>query len=196
MLRDAATAFADIVASIPDDAWELPALGEWSVRDLVGHTNRALTTVEEYLERPSPRDAPVITDAVAYYELARTVDPAAVAHRGAEAGRALGDDPSAAVRETAARVIALVDGAGPRAVVTLASGATMPLDPYLQTRVFELAVHCLDILAVLGAKPSEVLAPAVAAALELAARIAARGPDAARVLLALTGRGDLGVSVV
>lgn len=194
--RDAVVAFVELVAIIPHDAWDLPGLGEWTVRDLVGHANRALTTVEEYLQRPAAPGAPAIRDAVAYYEDARTVDPAAIARRGRDAGRALGNDPSAAVRDTAARVLALVDRVSPQAVVSLATGATMPLDPYLDTRIFELAVHCLDIARALDATPPEALAPAVAAALETAARLAARGPDAATVLLALTGRGGLAVSVV
>ena len=30
-----------------------PGLGEWDVRSLVGHTSRALLTVETYLSRPA-----------------------------------------------------------------------------------------------------------------------------------------------
>jgi hypothetical protein len=32
-----------------------PGLGVWTVRDLVGHTCRALTTVEAYAARPAAR---------------------------------------------------------------------------------------------------------------------------------------------
>ena len=35
------------------DRWEAPGLGEWSVRDLVGHTSRSFLTVEAYLGRPA-----------------------------------------------------------------------------------------------------------------------------------------------
>ena len=41
------------VEEVPDDAWEKPALGVWTVRDLVGHATRALLTVEAYSERPA-----------------------------------------------------------------------------------------------------------------------------------------------
>ncbi len=49
-----ATAYAvrDSVARIPDDAWDGPGLGDWTVRDLVGHTSRSLVTVIEYFARP------------------------------------------------------------------------------------------------------------------------------------------------
>ena len=50
---EAARAFAELVRSIPPESWDGPGLGEWSVRDLVGHTSRALITVETYLQQPA-----------------------------------------------------------------------------------------------------------------------------------------------
>ena len=35
------------------DRWTRPGLGDWDVRALVGHTSRALLTVEEYAARPA-----------------------------------------------------------------------------------------------------------------------------------------------
>lgn len=54
----AARWFAETVHELdrPPAPWEAPALGEWSRRDLVGHTSRALLTVEQYL-RPEPSDS-------------------------------------------------------------------------------------------------------------------------------------------
>ena len=50
---EAARAFAELVRSLPADSWDRPGLGKWSVRDLVGHTSRALITVETYLKQPA-----------------------------------------------------------------------------------------------------------------------------------------------
>ena len=50
---DAAAFFVETVAHIDREAWSQPALGEWTVRDLVGHTNRAFVTVEAYLDKPA-----------------------------------------------------------------------------------------------------------------------------------------------
>ena len=36
-------------AALADGRWTEPGLGEWDVRSLVGHTSRALLTVETYL---------------------------------------------------------------------------------------------------------------------------------------------------
>ena len=58
---DAAVWFADVAAGV-GERWEQPALGEWSVRDLVGHTSRALLTVEAYARPAGLRvdlDSPV-----------------------------------------------------------------------------------------------------------------------------------------
>jgi hypothetical protein len=35
------------------DRWDAPGLGEWDVRALVGHTSRAMLTVEAYLAKPA-----------------------------------------------------------------------------------------------------------------------------------------------
>ena len=49
---DSRTAFADAAgwfvrtAALVGDRWDRPGLGEWDVRALVGHTSRALLTVE------------------------------------------------------------------------------------------------------------------------------------------------------
>lgn len=51
--EDAAALFVDVVGRIAPTQWDQPALGVWTVRDLVGHTSRALLTVESYLARPA-----------------------------------------------------------------------------------------------------------------------------------------------
>src|SRR5207244_12805277 len=75
-------------------------------------------------------------------------DPASVAARGREAGVALGSDPIAAVRDIAARVLAHVQTASDAVLVSTPVGGMRLID-YLPSRIFELAVHTLDIAAAL-----------------------------------------------
>ena len=73
----------------------------------------------------------------------------------------------------------------------------MHVDAYLPTRVFELAVHSLDIAAAIDVPPS-LPAAVLGDALHLAAEIALLRGDGERLLLSLTGRRALpdGYSVV
>ncbi|MSQ25927.1 MAG: hypothetical protein EXR49_06630 [Dehalococcoidia bacterium] len=51
---------------MPLGAWDAPALGEWSARDLTGHASRGLTTIVSYAEKPAlHRD---ITSTAGYYQ--------------------------------------------------------------------------------------------------------------------------------
>jgi uncharacterized protein (TIGR03083 family) len=192
----AAEGFVTVVSGI-GDRWSAPALGEWSVRDLVGHTSRALSTVETYLAEPP--GVVVIRDPLEYLMAARgpLVNSAEVAQRGRDAGLALGDDPVGAVRNLVSRVTALVAASPDDAPVTTRLGCASLL-AYLPTRTFELTVHGLDLVAALGADRPAVFDAPIIASIELAAATAARGSDAAAVLLALTGRRGLpaGFSVI
>ncbi len=91
--------------------WEETALDEWTVRDLVGHTSRALLTVETYLGKPVA--AVEVTSPVDYFRLslASVGDPAAVAQRGRDAGTVLGDEVPQAIGAIADRVRARVRAA-------------------------------------------------------------------------------------
>jgi len=188
------TAFADAAgwfvrtAALVGDRWDRPGLGEWDVRALVGHTSRALVTVETYLARPAA--AADVASAPDYFRAtsAAAADPA-VAARGRDAGTALGGDPAAAVAQLAARVVALVDTRdGTELVTTIAGG--MRLADYLPTRTFELAVHTADLATALGVPP-DVPATAAAQALTIVADLALTGGLAGPLLLAATGRPGL-----
>ena len=89
------------------DRWDRPGLGDWDVRSLVGHTSRALLTVETYLSRPA--EIVSVESAAGYFRATRAVaTDAAVVGRGRDAGEALGTNPPAAVADIAARVLPLV----------------------------------------------------------------------------------------
>lgn len=171
-----------------DGAWERPALAEWTVRDLTGHTSRALLTVEAYLDRPAA--AVEVASAADYFPLVlATATPAEVAERGRAAGTALGADPAAAVTVIAERVLTRLAGIEPARLVGTPIGG-MRLVDYLPTRTFELTVHTCDLAVALGTEP-RVPEAAASASFALAARLAARAGLAAPLLRAVTGRGGL-----
>lgn len=183
----AAQWFVGTVAEV-EDRWEQPGLGEWDVRALVGHTSRALLTVEAYLATPA--DQVDVASAPLYYAATRSlVAGPGVAQRGRDAGQALGADPATAASEIADRVVPLVQGCtGHELVTTIAGG--MRLSEYLPTRTFELVVHTCDLAVALDLP----LAPPAAAArhaLRLATELALDDARAGDVLLALTGRRGL-----
>jgi hypothetical protein len=191
---DSRRAFADAAAwfvrttALVGDRWHEPGLGEWDVRALVGHTSRSLLTVETYLARPAA--AAEVPSAAAYFRATRaTAAGPAVADRGRDAGRALGDDPASAVVEIAARVVPVVDRQDGGTLLTTVAGG-MRLDDYLPTRTFELVVHTCDLATAIGT-PLDVPADAAAQALALVAGLAAEEGRAGPLLLAATGRRGL-----
>ena len=152
------------------DRWERPGLGEWDVRALVGHTSRALLTVERYLARPADAvdiDPPRIR---ATQGVATGPD---VAARGRDAGTALGTEPQAAVEAIAARVLPLIEAQDGSGLVTTIAGG-MRLGDYLPTRTFELAVHTADLCKALGL-PVDVPDTAATQALGIVSELAVAG---------------------
>lgn len=189
---EAARMFAGLVEGLTASDLELPASDDWTVRDLVGHTLRALTTVEDYIGVRSQK-ADHLTPGAYYHQAIQTIDDASVAARGREAGAALNGDAAVVVAETLDRVMALIgdleDGDDP---VIVTRGGSMHLSAYLPTRTLELVMHSLDLAAALG---RDLMVPAdpMRQTLELISEIVlidGRGPELAR---ALTGRGALPV---
>jgi uncharacterized protein (TIGR03083 family) len=188
---DAADAVANLVAQIEDGAWERPGLGVWDVRSLVGHTSRAIVTVLTYVEQPA--DGEDLATPEQYFAAVTTAavpgGADAVAERGREAGRALGDDPAGTFRSLVQQVSTRLTRADDAQLVSTIGGG-MRLDHYLSTRTFELVVHGLDISRATGT-PIDLPTAALTDACALAGRIAVltgRGPS---VLIALTGREPL-----
>jgi hypothetical protein len=182
-----ASAFSDLVGQIPGDMWQAQALGVWNIRDLVGHTSRALLTIEDYLNKPASEI--LLADAAEYFIV--STSPArindVIAQRGVEAGMTLGGDPASPIRILTNKVIALVQQSPDDASVTTAWG-TMTLLSYLPTRSFELTVHSIDLCRILGTKIPSEFSESIGQALELAGKLAARHPRASDLLMALTGR--------
>ncbi|MBJ7341033.1 maleylpyruvate isomerase N-terminal domain-containing protein [Mycolicibacterium sp.] len=184
----AAHAFAALVRGIPETSWEGPGLGDWDLRALVGHTSRSLTTVSTYLRHPADRED--VASPADYYArvqgYATSAGAEAIVERGRQAGRDLGEHPGAAVDALLARVLDDLDGVDDP-LIEVIGGLGIRLSNYLPTRVFELAVHGLDIARAADVDitlPTHVLADATA----LAARIAVDSGRGEIVLSALTGR--------
>lgn len=178
-----------LVRQLPDAAWSGPGLGDWDMRALVGHTSRALLTVEQYLRTPADRvDA---ASAAEYYARVGAIpgaDADAVLRRGIAAGAALGADPSPAFDAIVDRVAGSLSGIDDRSITTVVGG--MRLSDYLPTRTFELIVHGLDISRAAGLRAAPPL-PALRSTLELAADLALDSGTGSELLLAITGRGVL-----
>lgn len=181
---EAASWFARTVSAV-DGRWTQPGLGQWDVRSLVGHTSRALLTVEAYLAHPASSAA--LDSPVAYFSAARELASGPdVATRGREAGEALGADPSGAVTEIVARVVPLVSSCSGEELVTTIVGG-MRLADYLPTRTFELVAHTTDLASALGL-PLDVPPGPALQALEVVSALAVAGDLAGPLMRAALGR--------
>lgn len=187
--RQAVAFFMDVAARVRPEQWDAPALGEWSVRDLVGHASRSITRVEEFGSRRAP--AVDVPSAPAHFRqsLGRPNANAQVAERGREAGRTLGGDPLAAMREDWARAEQVLDATPEDEVIAYDNGGILFAD-YLETRVFELSIHALDLANAIGVE-AEPPREALAAALRTLADLALESGRGAQLALAATGRGPL-----
>ena len=184
---EAANWFVDVTAGA-EGRWNEVALGEWTVRDLVGHTSRALLTVRDYLGKPA--DTVDVASAVGYFRRVLALAmPADVARRGRDAGTALGTDVPTAIARIADEVTALVRRAGPDELLATPAGG-MRLSDYLPTRTFELTVHTCDLAAALG-RPLDVPENAGRDSLALLSGLATQAGQAGALLRGATGRGGL-----
>ncbi|MCU1481546.1 MAG: mycothiol maleylpyruvate isomerase [Subtercola sp.] len=190
IFHQAATAFVELVGRIRDDQWSDPGLGSWDVRALVGHTTRAILTVETYLghDEVSRVGLPTAEDyyALVYRDFA---DPESVAARGVEAGVWLGENPVEKITDALQRASDAIASAPAGRVVSV-GGHGIELSQYLRTRIFELVVHSIDIGRAVG-QPHGQSVECVTDATSLAARIGSRAGYGEEILLALTGRAAL-----
>lgn len=186
----AAHSFLDLVAQVQPAKWNEPALGVWDVRSLVGHTARAISTVETYVAA-GPAAEVTTPDAESYYSeiFNAYTDNDAIAARGVEAGKALTESSGEEFEATLGRALALIQSSGPDFIVAIGP-IGIPLGEYLRTRVFELVVHSMDIAQAVNLShgiPSDVVANVA----DLAARVAVRKGNGEDILFALTGRKPL-----
>lgn len=176
-----------LVGAVDDDRWDGAALGEWSVRELIAHTNRVYRTIIDYVSG-GPKDPTPILTAADYFRivLAEETPHVHIAERArVEVKDYAGRDVVAVTEELATRAGKLVDTAAPTTAMHLFVGE-MELQQYLATRVVELVIHGLDLAAALDLPtepPAEATAVSLAVLLDLA-----RPADRSSVLRLLTGR--------
>jgi uncharacterized protein (TIGR03083 family) len=179
--------FVTTASQVGDDQWDLPGLGEWTVRDLVGHTARAMLTVQQF----TSRDATLIAEvpsSVAYSQRAFAGEGtnARVAERGRQTAQSLGPDLPSAVARLASEVSALIDALPDDHIFASLIGGITLVD-YLPTRTVELVVHTLDLQAATGIK-GEPPRDAMLSTLHLLAELAVDTPNAGHLALLATGR--------
>jgi uncharacterized protein (TIGR03086 family) len=139
LIEEATAEFDRAVRQLPPDSWDLPTPSQISVRQLVEHVvvGNSFTAL---LLMGVDRDA------------ART----------ALAGDQLGDDPLAAVAESARRQVRAFAATPPDRPVAGPHG-TVSAAAYLRFRLVDLVVHAWDLLR--AARLDEALEPCVVAAL-------------------------------
>ncbi|MEV6300140.1 maleylpyruvate isomerase family mycothiol-dependent enzyme [Actinoplanes sp. NPDC051861] len=200
--RSAAIAFADLVSRIPPDRLDGPGLGDWTLRDLLGHTaSSALRQVPVVLGQQAPML--LVPTPEGYFAAVRSAPPALVEAAVAastddarDTGKNLGDQPAQVISGLIGQATSALAVAGDDDLVATPAGG-MRVRDWLPTRTFELVVHGSDAARAAGV-PIDLGPEAVSEAVALAARIAAAVGDGLPALRALTGRGSLpsGFSVV
>jgi uncharacterized protein (TIGR03083 family) len=175
--QDASEWFVSLVEQLAPDCWDQPALGEWTFIELVAHTNRAHTTIGEYLNEP-------VTSVPPDY-----FTPESVAARGRASVAALGDDPVAGVRRASSDAVELIGSTSLDTEVGTPQGP-LPLGEYLSVRIAELVIHGLDLARAAGIE-TEPPPASFENAWSFLGRLVLRRGVAAEVLLALSGREQL-----
>jgi len=177
-----------VVEDVPAERWDGPGLGVWTLRELVAHTSRAYTTITSYLR---PAGEPDIPDAASYFVRAiaggdRAAIHAGVAERGRAEAAAFADDPAGELARRARAARTAIDEA-PAGAVCESFVGTLALDDYLVTRVVELVLHTLDIVAAAGLPDDIPPPPATRLAAEVVTALGVATAPVA-VLRTLTGR--------
>lgn len=181
--------FASVVDTIDIDGFEAPALGEWCVRDLIGHTYRAFTTVLSY--SASPAENVELERPVDYFvkALSGAVDHGQIAERGRAAGLEIIDDPQMMVRGFQTYVKNKLDELPDDHIMRTVVGGMRLID-YLPTRTFELIIHTMDLTNALG---METTPPerGMETTVQLLGQLALYRGHAPGLILAATGRRGL-----
>lgn len=173
-----------LASDLTPEQVELAGLGEWNVRELLGHGIRAFSTAGTYLDA-SPTVDFTVYSAGEYYHRALSGGPslhADVAARGHAAGDALRENLVGVVKSTVESACARVGLASDDDVVNTPMGQ-LSLLVYLATRIVEGGVHMLDLQRAVGIDAH--LDPTVA---EIVVLTLVDAGDIEQVILAITGR--------
>ncbi len=185
---ESAEFFAGLVDGVDIDGWEEPALGQWTVRDLAGHTYRSISTVVGYSEKPAPQvDVESTTQWI--LNVRQNANPDRVAELGRSAGLEIMDNPQMMVRGFLSMARDRVNDLDEDFILATPQGGMRLID-YLQLRTMELVIHGSDLAQAVGVEATPP-ASGMQVALQVLTGVAVaegRGPALAN---ALTGRGAL-----
>ncbi len=182
---ESAEFFAKLVDGVDIDAWEEHALGQWTLRDLAGHTYRSISTVVGYSEKPALQvDVESTTQWI--LNVRQNANPDRVAELGRSAGLEIMDSPTMMVRGFLNMAKERVNDLDDDFILATPQGGMRLID-YLQLRTMELVIHGGDFARALGVEATPPHS-GMQVALQVLAGVAVaegRGPALAS---ALTGR--------
>jgi uncharacterized protein (TIGR03083 family) len=189
---------SEVAAKTDDPAFARPtSCLPWTVAELLYHVQMTMERLSVMLAAPEPSGQDLVA-APGYYRADQRFSATVNADRIESAQRGAAGLPGAAVRADGFRLArdhacGLLRAAPPGRVVLTRHGDRMLLTEFTRTRVFELAVHGLDLAAALHRRPwmttqaaqvtEELLLPSAAAELRAAA-----GWDQVTLVAKLTGR--------
>lgn len=188
---EAAGFVSELVDTIEDHQWSLPASAEWTVAELVVHTTRAGSTIVTYA---SVEAEPEVPSAAAYY--LRVLDAEGIHEAVAERARLQAAEVEVPLGAYVRQVFADAEktlARTPAGQVLGTRAGGIRLVDYLPTRVVELVVHGIDLADALGRSPNVPPLP-MAVTLETLAELSVARPaavDPVQIVRALTGRGEL-----
>lgn len=177
------------LATVAEDDWERPGLGEWSIAELVVHLLRAATRVNAYLDLDP--GGPPICDRVRYFQFDLSAEAPHIAARARQEAAAI-KPAELPVRFATGWRTSVERASLLRAEHVIATfRGPMRLDEYLATRVVELVVHHMDLRAALDLPPAATPAAGRLTTAVLESLLGSPRPrnlGRTRFILAATGR--------
>ncbi len=188
--KEAARFFVETVTRVPDDRWDAPGLGSWSVREVAAHTAHTFEAISGYESPARTAERIELTNPTDFY--LTVLDPgrsAARDRRAQERGRQLSDSPPSVIRQMANGALAVLDGI-PDGHPSQAIGGGVRFIDWLATRVVELTVHGLDIARAVDID-TDAPSAALTVTLNVLSDLAVATGKAGDLAMAATGRGAL-----
>jgi len=187
---EAAGAFCDIAACVDPPRLDDPGTDEWTIRELVAHAARGMTTVVTALAAPVDPSTRLLDGAADYFATAMSSPGIhrGIVQRARDAAGEVGQDPGGYAWGILDELRPLLEAQYEDTVVQHAAGRIV-LSEYLRTRVLELTLHSVDIEHALGSPIGFPEGPSVMTrdlVLSLVGRV-----DPLAVALALSGRGAM-----
>jgi len=178
------------LADVPAAAWARPALGSWTLAELLAHLVRGVTRLTAYADEPVDPAAAVV-DRVAYYRYDAAATAPAVARRAVDLAREVDAETLPALFAEGWREDAQVAAELPADRLVASARGPIRVDEFLATRVLEVVIHHADVRAALDLAPGPTPVAGRMAADLLEGLLGAPRPrnlGRVRFLLAATGR--------